>query len=138
MTKNAVVIKVSSIDFANIVLDIIPISALTLYLSVSYFGRSRLRRACCYGNKIKLYPLFNDKLRCWSGDYKGKFCKSKISTLVARDPLLVWIPAPSTHSADPSVALRASAKSGQALLRTGFAGMTVFNRFLDSASLRSE
>ena len=50
----------------------------------------------------------------------------------ARDPLLVWIPAPSTHSADPSAALRALAKSGQALLRTGFARMTVFNRFLNS------
>ena len=43
------------------------------------------------------------------GNCKGKFCTSKISTLVARDPLLVWIPA--------------------------FAGMTIFNGFLDSASL---
>ncbi len=75
--------------------------------------------------EIKERPRVDDILRCRRRKCKGKFCKSKISTLVARDTLLVCIPTPSTHSADPSAALRASAKSGQALLRTGFAGMTV-------------
>jgi hypothetical protein len=52
----------------------------------------------CSG-KIKIHPHVEGILRCERRNCKGKFCKSKISTLVARDPLLVWIPVPSTHSA---------------------------------------
>ena len=52
-----------------------------------------------FGDKLNERPHVNGILRWRRGDYKGKFCTGKISTLVARAPLLVWIPAPSTHSA---------------------------------------